>query len=120
MELSRDSSADQQTSVPTIGTDTLIPSSSEVSGNLVHGSDEVSQPKGLPEGLAQFSPDPISSSDSYTHVTPSPEGPLSSSLSTDTLGSAEFPLNGEELHQEGEESDRYPKTTDLGKQEGMT
>ncbi|XP_047453963.1 pre-B-cell leukemia homeobox interacting protein 1b isoform X2 [Mugil cephalus] len=114
-ELSGDSSTDQQTSVPTIGTDTLIPSTSDVSGNLAHGSDEASQPKGLPEGLAQFSPDPDSSSGAYTHITPSPEEPPASPPSTDTLGGGEFPLDGEELHQEGQESDHYPKTTDLGK-----
>lgn len=97
------------------------------------GSDELTQSVGLPEGPAQSSPDPDSFSDSYSHITPSPDEPPASLLSTETLGGLEFkqeeeglsqertlyPLNGEELQQEREESDLSPRTTDLGKQAGM-
>lgn len=120
-------SADQPTSVPTSVTDNPIPSSLEVSSNLNHGSDEVSQAGGLPEGPAQSSSDPDSYSDSYTHVAPSPDEPPLLLLSTETLGGAECVQmegtqhlrNEEELKQEGEESDAYLKTTDLGKETGM-
>ncbi|XP_063343790.1 pre-B-cell leukemia homeobox interacting protein 1b isoform X3 [Pelmatolapia mariae] len=123
-ELSGGSSADQPTSVPTSVTDNPIPSSLEVSSNLNHGSDEVSQAGGLPEGPAQSSSDPDSYSDSYTHVAPSPDEPPLLPLSTETLGGAECVQvegmqhlrNGEELKQEGEESDAYLKTTDLAKE----
>ena len=73
-----------------------------------------------------FSSDPDSSSDSYTLLTPPPNEPPVSPLSTETLGGAEFtqdePLhlqNGEELRPEGEESDQYPRSGDLRKQAGM-
>lgn len=107
--------------------DNPIPSSLEVSSNLNHGSDEVSQAGGLPEGPAQSSSDPDSYSDSYTHVAPSPDEPPLLPLSTETLGGAECVQmegtqhlrNEEELKQEGEESDAYLKTTDLGKETGM-
>ncbi|XP_013766063.1 pre-B-cell leukemia homeobox interacting protein 1b isoform X5 [Pundamilia nyererei] len=123
-ELSGGLSADQPTSVPTSVTDNPIPSSLEVSSNLNHGSDEVSQAGGLHEGPAQSSSDPDSYSDSYTHVAPSPDEPPLLPLSTETLGGAECVQvegtqhlrNGEELKQEGEESDAYLKTTDLGKE----
>lgn len=109
--------------MPTSVTDNPIPSSLEVSSNLNHGSDEVSQAGGLPEGPAQSSSDP----DSYTHVAPSPDEPPLLPLSTETLGGAECVQmegtqhlrNEEELKQEGEESDAYLKTTDLGKETGM-
>ncbi|XP_005936133.1 pre-B-cell leukemia homeobox interacting protein 1b isoform X4 [Haplochromis burtoni] len=123
-ELSGGLSADQPTSVPTSVTDNPIPSSLEVSSNLNHGSDEVSQAGGLPEGPAQSSSDPDSYSDSYTHVAPSLDEPPLLPLSTETLGGAECVQvegtqhlrNEEELKQEGEESDAYLKTTDLGKE----
>lgn len=95
-------------------------------------SDALSQSEGLPEGPAQPTPDPDSFSDSYTHITPSPEEPPASLLSTETLGGGEFtqeeedlvpketvyPLNGEELQHEAEESDLLSRTPDLGKQAG--
>ncbi|XP_069552038.1 pre-B-cell leukemia homeobox interacting protein 1b isoform X2 [Brachyistius frenatus] len=129
-EVSGESSTDQHTSEPTAVTDTRIPSSLEVSPRLVYVTDEDSQAEGLPEGLSQFSPDLDSSSDSYTHIVPTPDEPPLSLLSTETLGGADFAqeeeklteegtlhhLNGEELRQEGEESDQHPKTPDLGKQ----
>lgn len=116
-------------SLPTTATDTL-PSSLEVSGTLVQGSDEVSLQEGRPEGPAQFSPDPNLSSDSYTLITPSPEEPPMSLLSTETLGGSEFAeakeaqegtlhlQNGDELHQEEKDSDQYATTADVGKQAG--
>ncbi|KAF7653908.1 hypothetical protein LDENG_00077330 [Lucifuga dentata] len=79
-----------------------LPSSSDV-----HGSDALSQSEGLPEGPAH----------------PSPEEPPASLLSTETLRGVELtqeerlhPLNGEEVQQEGEESELSPGMTALGKQ----
>lgn len=129
-ELSEDSSTDHHAYVPTAITHAPVPSSLEVSKSFVPVSDALSQSEGLAEGLAQSSPDPDSFSDSYTHISPSPDEPPASLLNTETLGGVEFtqeeeklaqegtlqPLNGEELHQEGEESDLSPRTTDLGKQ----
>ncbi|XP_076009900.1 pre-B-cell leukemia homeobox interacting protein 1b isoform X2 [Genypterus blacodes] len=104
--------------IPESVSDAPPPSSSDL-----HGGDELSQSEGLPEGPAQSSPDPDSFSDSVTHISPSPEEPRASLLSTETLGGAEFTQeetlhsqNGEELHQEGEESELSPGMTDLGKQ----
>lgn len=96
--------------------DATVPTSLEVSG-----SDALSQSECLPEGPAQSSPDPDSFSDSYTHITPSPDEPPASLLSTETLGVVEFTqeeerLNGEEHQQKGEESEFL---THLGKQAGM-
>uniref|UniRef100_A0A3B4TMF6 Pre-B-cell leukemia transcription factor-interacting protein 1-like n=1 Tax=Seriola dumerili TaxID=41447 RepID=A0A3B4TMF6_SERDU len=129
-ELSGGTSTEQHTSVPTAITDAPVPTSLEVSSSLVPGSDALSQSEGLPQGPAQSSPDPDSFSDSYSHITPSPDEPPASLLSTETLGGMEFtqeeerlaqegtlhPLNGEELHQEEDETDLSPRTTDLGKQ----
>ncbi|XP_070768479.1 pre-B-cell leukemia homeobox interacting protein 1b isoform X2 [Enoplosus armatus] len=130
VELSGDTSTEQHTSSPTTVTDAPVPTSLEVSGSFVPGSDALSQSEGLPEGLAQSSPDPDSFSDSYTHITPSPDELPASQPSTETLGGVEFtqeeerleqegtlhPLNGEGLQQEGEESDLSLRTTDVGKQ----
>ncbi|XP_044213948.1 pre-B-cell leukemia homeobox interacting protein 1b isoform X3 [Thunnus albacares] len=129
-ELSEASSTDHHTYEPTTITDATVPSSLDVSSSSIPGSDVLSQSEGLAEGQAQSSPDPDSFTDSYTHITPSPDEPPASLLSTETLGGVEFtqeeerpaqegaphPLNGEELQQEGEESDLSPRTTDLGKQ----
>ncbi|KAI9533286.1 hypothetical protein NQZ68_025680 [Dissostichus eleginoides] len=129
-DLSRDTGTEQQPPVPAAVTEAPPPSSLEVSDSLVPGSDELSQSEGLPEGPAGASPDPDSFSDSYTHITPSPDEPPASLLSTETLGGGELieeveslvqeetlhSLNGEELQYEGEESDLFPRTADLGKQ----
>nr|XP_033958280.1 pre-B-cell leukemia homeobox interacting protein 1b isoform X2 [Pseudochaenichthys georgianus] len=129
-ELSEDTGTEQQPPVPTNVTEAPPLSSLEVSDSLVPGSDELSQSEGLPEGPAGASPDPDSFSDSYTHITPSPDEPPASLLSTETLGGGELmeeverlvqeetlhSLNGEELQYEGEESDLFPRTADLGKQ----
>ncbi|CAB1448728.1 unnamed protein product [Pleuronectes platessa] len=61
--------------------------------------------KAPPEGPAPSSPDPDSFCDSYTHITPSPDEPPASLLTTETLG------GGRE-----DESDLSPRTSDLGKQ----
>lgn len=132
-ELSEDTGTEQQPPVPAAVTEAPPLSSLEVSDSLVPGSDELSQSEGLPEGPAGASPDPDSFSDSYTHITPSPDEPPASLLSTETLGGGELmeeverlvqeetlhSLNGEELQYEGEESDLFPRTADLGKQAGM-
>ncbi|XP_037640529.1 pre-B-cell leukemia homeobox interacting protein 1b isoform X9 [Sebastes umbrosus] len=129
-ELSGDTSAEYHTAVPAVVTDASVPTSLEVSGSSVPGSDGLSQSEGLPEGAAQSSPDPDSFSDSYTHISPSPDDPPALLLSTETLGGGEFtqeeerlaqegalhPLNGEELQQEEEGSELFPRTTDLRKQ----
>ncbi|KAL3060185.1 hypothetical protein OYC64_014709 [Pagothenia borchgrevinki] len=129
-ELSEDTGTEQQPPVPAAVTEAPPPSSLKVSDSLVPGSDELSQSEGLPEGPAGASPDPDSFSDSYTHITPSPDEPPASLLSTETLGGGELieeverlvqeealhSLNGEELQYEGEESDLFPRTADLGKQ----
>lgn len=123
-ELSGDTSTEQHTSLPTAVTD------APVSSSFLPDSDELSQSEGLPEGLAQSSTDPDSFSDSHTHITSAPDEPPASLLSTETLGGEEFTqeeerlaqdgtlhsLNGEEQQQEGEESDVYPRTSDIGKQ----
>lgn len=97
------------------------------------GSDALSQSEGLPEGPAQTTPDPDSFSDSYTHITPTPDDPPATQLTTETLGGLEFTqeeetltqegtrhsLNGEGLHQDGEELDPSSRTCDVGKQAGM-
>ncbi|XP_041844850.1 pre-B-cell leukemia homeobox interacting protein 1b isoform X2 [Melanotaenia boesemani] len=120
---SGDSSADQHSSVPADVPETLLPSSLEASATMIHCSDEVNPAESLPEGMAQFSPDPDSSSDSYTLLTQSPDEPPASLLRTETLGYAEMAQgetlhlqNGEELHLQGEELEQYPKTSDLEKQ----
>lgn len=108
-------------------------SSLQVSGSFDPDSDALSQSEGLPEAPAQSSHDPDSFSDSYTHITPSPDEPQTSLLSTETLGEVEFTqeedrlaqqgtlhtLNGQELQHEAEESDLFLRRTDLGKQAGM-
>ncbi|XP_070691368.1 pre-B-cell leukemia homeobox interacting protein 1b isoform X2 [Pempheris klunzingeri] len=129
-DLNGDTSTEQHTSVPTSTTDAPIPTSLEVSSSFVPDSDAPSQSESPHEGLAESIPDPDSFSDSYSHITPSPDEPPASPLSTETLGGGEFaqeeeqltherilyPLNGEELQQEGEGSDLSARTTDLGKQ----
>ncbi|XP_074539570.1 pre-B-cell leukemia homeobox interacting protein 1b isoform X2 [Halichoeres trimaculatus] len=129
-ELSGDTSAERHTPVPAAVTDAAVPTTLEGSGSSGPDNDALSRSEGLPEGPAQSSPDPDSFSDSYTHITPSPEEPPASLLSTETLGGGEFteeeenltqretgyPLNGEEQQHEGEESDLLSRTPDLGKQ----
>uniref|UniRef100_A0A8C4GRW5 Pre-B-cell leukemia homeobox interacting protein 1b n=1 Tax=Dicentrarchus labrax TaxID=13489 RepID=A0A8C4GRW5_DICLA len=129
-ELSGDTSTGQHASVPSAITNAPVPTTLEVSSSFVPGTDALSQSQGLPEGPAQPSPDPDSFSDSYTHITPSPDEPPASLLSTETLGGVEFteeeeglkqegqlhPLHEEELQQEVEESDLSQRTTDVGKQ----
>ncbi|XP_078109025.1 pre-B-cell leukemia homeobox interacting protein 1b isoform X4 [Sander vitreus] len=122
-------STEQHTSVATAVIDVPVASSLQVSGSFDPDSDALSQSEGLPEAPAQSSLDPDSFSDSYTHITPSPDEPQTSLLNTETLGGVEFTqeedrlaqqetlhtLNGEELQHEGEESDLFLRRTDLGK-----
>lgn len=68
----------------------------DASGTSDHGNIESKT-----EGLTRSSPDPDSSSDSYTLLTPSLDGPPVSLLSTETLGGAEFSPAEEELRLEG-------------------
>ncbi|KAK5621467.1 hypothetical protein CRENBAI_005051 [Crenichthys baileyi] len=116
---SADSNSDQHPSVPL---------SADVSGTLDHGNVE-----SRTEGLTKSCLDPDSSSDSYTLLTPSSDGPPVSLLSTETLGGAEFSQaeeelpqeetlhlqNREEPHLEVEESGESPQITDAGKDGGM-
>ncbi|KAM4735325.1 pre-B-cell leukemia homeobox interacting protein 1b isoform 3-T3 [Anableps anableps] len=80
-----DQSSDSNTDPPPV----------DASGTLDHGNVE-----SRTEGLTQSSPDPNSSSDSYTLLTPSFDGPPVSLFSTETLGAAEFSPAEEELPQE--------------------
>ncbi|XP_032414481.1 pre-B-cell leukemia homeobox interacting protein 1b isoform X4 [Xiphophorus hellerii] len=84
--VSEDQNADSNSNPPSV----------DASGTLDHGNIESKT-----EGLARSSPDPDSSSDSYTLLTPSLDGPPDSLLSTETLGGAEFSPAEEELRQEG-------------------
>ncbi len=119
--------------MPTTVTDVPVPTSLEVSQSSAPGGDALSQSEGQPEGPAESSPDPDSFSDSYTHVTSSPDETSATPLSTETLRGEEITqeeekplqeepldvLNGEGHQPEGEESDLSAKTTDIGKQAGM-
>ncbi|KAM9310806.1 pre-B-cell leukemia homeobox interacting protein 1b isoform 2-T2 [Pholidichthys leucotaenia] len=122
----KDSCSYQPSSAPTTVTDNPVPSCSDVPGNLIHGSDKVSQAEGLPKSVT----DPNSFSDSDTHIPPSHDDPSIPLLRTETLGGeavtqeeemlteegASHLPNREELQQEGEESGQYPRATDLGKE----
>ncbi|KAK2844599.1 hypothetical protein Q5P01_011258 [Channa striata] len=120
---SGETSTEQQT---TTVTDPSVPTSSEVSGSVFPDTNDFSQSKALPDGPAESSPDPDSFSDSYTHITPSPDDPPASVLMTETLEGGEFRqeeeegaqhlLNEEELQKEREGSDLSSETCDLGKQ----
>ncbi|XP_012721163.3 pre-B-cell leukemia transcription factor-interacting protein 1 isoform X3 [Fundulus heteroclitus] len=66
------------------------------------GTSDRADVKSRPEGTTQSGPDPESSSDSYTLLTPSLDGPPVSLLGTETLGGAEFSQAQEELPQEEE------------------
>ncbi|XP_032375434.1 pre-B-cell leukemia homeobox interacting protein 1b isoform X4 [Etheostoma spectabile] len=131
-EPSGDTSTEQHTSVATAVIDAPVATSLQVSGSFNPDSDALSQSEGLPEAPAQSSCDPDSFSDSYTHITPSPDEPHASLLTTESLGGVEFTqeedrlaqqgtlhtLSGEELQHEGEESNLFLRRTDLGKQAG--
>ncbi|XP_014915560.1 pre-B-cell leukemia homeobox interacting protein 1b isoform X5 [Poecilia latipinna] len=101
--VSEDQNADSNSNPPSV----------DASGTLDHGDVESKT-----EAPTRSSPDPDSSSDSYTLLTPSLDGPPVSLLSTETLGGAEFSpaeeglrleetlhlQNKEEPHQEGQQS----------------
>lgn len=71
------------------------PPSVDACGTLGHGNEE-----SRTEGLTQSCPELGSSSDSYTLLTPSLDGPPVSLLGTETLGGAEFSQAEEQLPQE--------------------
>ncbi|XP_008429934.1 pre-B-cell leukemia homeobox interacting protein 1b isoform X5 [Poecilia reticulata] len=101
--VSEDQNADSNSNPPSV----------DASGTLDHGDVESKA-----EAPTRSSPDPDSSSDSYTLLTSSLDGPPVSLLSTETLGGAEFSpaeeelrleetlhlQNKEEPHQEGQQS----------------
>ncbi|XP_014839913.1 PREDICTED: pre-B-cell leukemia transcription factor-interacting protein 1 isoform X4 [Poecilia mexicana] len=101
--VSEDQNADSNSNPPSV----------DASGTLDHGDVESKT-----EAPTRSSSDPDSSSDSYTLLTPSLDGPPVSLLSTETLGGAEFSpaeeelrleetlhlQNKEEPHQEGQQS----------------
>ncbi|XP_062255051.1 pre-B-cell leukemia homeobox interacting protein 1b isoform X2 [Platichthys flesus] len=131
VELIGDTSTEQHTSVPPALSDAAVPASLEDSGTSVPGSDALDHSQGPTEGPAPSSSDPDSFCDSYTHITPSPDEPPASLLTTETLGGGEFTQEQEEerLAEEGtvhhinrveiqqeDESDLSPRTSDLGKQ----
>ncbi|KAM3614972.1 uncharacterized protein V6R79_021692 [Siganus canaliculatus] len=115
-------------------TDAAASSSLEVSGSCIPHSDALSQSEGLPEDPAQSSPDSDSFSESYTHITASPDETPATLLNTETLGHGEVtqddervtegatlhPLEGEGRQQEEEESDLSQRTPDIGKQADST
>ncbi|KAA8591628.1 hypothetical protein FQN60_017002 [Etheostoma spectabile] len=82
-EPSGDTSTEQHTSVATAVIDAPVATSLQVSGSFNPDSDALSQSEGLPEAPAQSSCDPDSFSDSYTHITPSPDEPHASLLTTE-------------------------------------
>ncbi|KAM9851474.1 pre-B-cell leukemia homeobox interacting protein 1b isoform 2-T2 [Aulostomus maculatus] len=129
-ELNEDSSTDHHTSVPSSVTDAPIPSSLEVPSSSVPDAEALSQSEATADDPAQSSPHLNSFSDAHSRVTPSPDEPPVSQLSTETLGGVEVTqpekgpteqgapdlLKGEGLQTEGEESDLSSWRTDLGKQ----
>ncbi|XP_034730906.1 pre-B-cell leukemia homeobox interacting protein 1b isoform X3 [Etheostoma cragini] len=129
-EPSGDTSTEQHTSVATAVIDAPRATSLQVSGSFNPDSDALSQSEGLPEAPAQSSHDPDSFSDSYTHITPSPDESHTSLLTTESPGGVEFTqeedrlaqqgslhtLSGEELQHKGEESNLFLRRTDLGTQ----
>nr|XP_043889767.1 pre-B-cell leukemia homeobox interacting protein 1b isoform X1 [Solea senegalensis] len=120
-ELIGHTSTEQHTSTPPALSDSC---------SFVPGSDASNHPGDLPGSLAQTSPDPDSFSDSYTHISPSPDDTPASLLCTETLGGEQstheeerlvqgeilHPLQGEELQQEGDQSDLSPSMTELERQ----
>uniref|UniRef100_A0A672YZW5 Pre-B-cell leukemia homeobox interacting protein 1b n=1 Tax=Sphaeramia orbicularis TaxID=375764 RepID=A0A672YZW5_9TELE len=107
--------------------DIPVPTSLEVMSSCV--PDSGSRSDKPPEATAQTNADPDSFSDSYTHISPSPDESPASPLSTETLGGLEsiqeeerltqegtqHPVDGEELQQEEDESELSQGMTDLGK-----
>ncbi|XP_054639142.1 pre-B-cell leukemia homeobox interacting protein 1b isoform X2 [Dunckerocampus dactyliophorus] len=105
-DLSGDSSTDHPSSMPSSVTDDPIPSRHAL----------------VQQEAAPVGPDQASFSDSSSHVTPSPDEPPGSPLSTETLGGVEltseegrltregtrYLQEEEDLRQEGEESDLAP------------
>lgn len=95
------------------------------------GSDALSRSEGLPEGPAESSHDPDSFSDSYTHISSSPDEHPVSLLSAETLEVGEFIQDEErlteegtlpneaEVQQEGTASDLSQRISGLGKLAGM-
>ncbi|CAN9513595.1 unnamed protein product [Ophioblennius macclurei] len=90
----------------------------QVSASLVHCDDENGHAEVPSEDQGQSGPDTDPFSDSYTHVTPSPDEPR-----TETLGSVELSQEEEgnvsleaTLHPLNGESDGYLRTPDVGKQ----
>ncbi|XP_061631567.1 pre-B-cell leukemia homeobox interacting protein 1b isoform X1 [Phyllopteryx taeniolatus] len=99
---SEDSSTDHPPAVPPSVTDAPIPSGD------------------IQSEVALDSPNQDAFSESLSHMTPSPDEPLGSLLSTETLGGVDLMQQGErhdgmweeDLKQEGEESDLLSKHTD--------
>lgn len=96
-----DASTEQHISVPATITDASVPTSLEVSRSFAPGNDALSQAEGLPEHLTQSNPDPDSFSDSYTHISTSPDETPVALLSTETLEGGEFRQEEERLTEEG-------------------
>lgn len=124
--------------MPSSAPDVSVPTSLDVYSGSAPATDALSQSEGLPEGSAQSSPD--SFTDSYTHITASPDEAPASPLTTETLGAEEasqegeelpqdeerlpkegeqLPVNGAGLRLDEEESELSGTTSDIGKQAGM-
>lgn len=87
--------------MPTTVTDASVSTSVEGSRSFIPGNDALSQAEGLPEDLTQSNPDPDSFSDSYTHISTSPDETPVSLLSTETLEGGGFSQEEERLTEEG-------------------
>lgn len=103
------------------------------SASFSSDTDTLSQSEGLPEGPALSAHDSDLFSDSYSHVTPSPDEPSATQLSIETLGGAEPAQEEQRLSREGSahhlseekgtrdraEPETCERTSDVGKPAGM-
>lgn len=104
-----------------------------VASSVGFSTDALSQSEGLPEVPALSANDPDLFSDSYSHITPSPDEPSAKQLSIETLGGAEPAQEEQGLSREGSahhlgeekgihdgaEPETFERTSDVGKPAGM-
>lgn len=125
-----DTSAAQRTFPPAVtGADAAVASAVDFPSDI----DALSQSEGLPEGPALSAHDPDTFSDSYSHITPSPDEPSATQLSIETLGGAEPAQEEQRLSREegsghhvveekptreGAKPETCQRTSDVGKPAG--
>lgn len=129
-ELTSDTNADQPSSLTAaLSADAAVASSVGFSSD----ADALSHSEGLPEGPALSAHDPDFFSDSYSHITTSPDEPSATQLSIETLGGAEpaqeeqrLSLRGSAHHlseekgtHDGTELEICARTSDVEKSAGM-